>query len=42
MRCPHCNSKRLVKSGRLPSKGYKLRQRYTCMNCCRTTQYPKR
>ena len=41
LRCPECNSLLLRKSGKKPSVGGKLAQRYECYECGTVTIYPK-
>ena len=40
MKCPNCNSTRLVKSGKVWSGKHK-RQRYLCLHCGTNTIKPK-
>jgi len=40
LRCPECNSSRMVKAGRIFS-GRKKAQRYLCQNCGFHTIYPR-
>jgi len=42
MKCPYCNSKKLTTAGKGVAEGYKVKTRYRCWNCDKTTVNPKR